>query len=149
MSMVDEFPDLLDKTHLIKDIIKERQRAVDNIARCTRIREELDARLAALLEHQDEGQRTYYEAGYEIVVKAALNYSLDKEEYEVLKNQIPSEFDFVRKSKKEVITYNLDKKVIRECKKYASQELLDMLFGEGGIVTEKPRSLSIYVGSPS
>ena len=145
----DDFPEV-DKAALIADYVKEIQRAVDYMADCKRIKEELEARIAALLEHTNDGQKTYYEAGYKLEIKASVNYSLDKEEYEALKEFIPVEFDPVRKSKKEVITYNLDKSVIRNIHTYAEENLKKMLFEKGdkkkALIEEKPRSLTINIG---
>jgi hypothetical protein len=148
MNMIDEFPEV-DKLDAIGEVIKEIERAKFYIADCTKVKNELEAHLAALLEH-GEGQKTYYEAGFEICVKSLSNYSLDKEEYEILKNRIPSEFDPVRKSKKEVITYNLDKKVIKNIMTYGDDELKKLVFeahdGKRALIEEKPRSLSISIG---
>ncbi len=148
--MIDEFPEV-DKSEYIADVIKDIKRSADAIAELNRIKTELELRLAALLEHSDEGQVTYYEGGYKIEVKASINYTLDKDEYEACKNFIPVEFDCVRKSSKEVITYALDKKVIRNIKTYASDELKKMLFegseGKKPLLTEKPRSLVINIGT--
>src|ERR1044071_4331108 len=146
MSIIDEFPEV-DVNHVIGDICKEIRRATDYVAKSTRIKEELEARLAAMLEHSEGTQKTYKAGGYMITVKSSINYKLDKEEYEIFKDAIPSEFDPIKKSKKEVITYNIDKSIIRNCKTYASAEILKLLFepNEDGkvLIEEKPRTLSI------
>lgn len=148
MNMCDEFPEV-DKSSKIADLVKDIKRAADSVAELNRIKDELELTLAAMLCHSEEGQKTYYEAGYTIEIKASVNYALDKDEYEAIKNFIPSEFDCVKKTKNEVITYTLDKKVIRNCKTYASDELKKMLF-EGSeqrkpLLTEKPRSLTVNI----
>jgi hypothetical protein len=149
MNMIDEFPEV-DKYSAIEDVIKDIERAKFYIADCTKVKNELEAHLAALLEHKEDGQKTYYEAGFEICIKASVNYSLDKEEYEIIKNRIPPEFDPIRKSKKEVITYNLDKKVIKNIMTYGDDELKKLVFdahdGKRPLIEEKPRSLSISIG---
>ena len=148
MNMIDEFPEV-DQLEAIGEVIKEIERAKFYIADCTKVKNELKAHLAALLEH-GEGQKTYYEAGFEICVKSLTNYSLDKEEYEIIKNRIPPEFDPIRKSKKEVITYNLDKKVIKNIMTYGDDELKKLVFdahdGKRPLIEEKPRTLSISIG---
>lgn len=148
MNMIDEFPEV-DQLEAIGEVIKEIERAKFYIADCTKVKNELEAHLAALLEH-GEGQKTYYEAGFEICVKSLTNYSLDKEEYEIIKNRIPPEFDPIRKSKKEVITYNLDKKVIKNIMTYGDDELKKLVFdahdGKRPLIEEKPRTLSISIG---
>ena len=140
MNMIDEFPEV-DQLEAIGEVIKEIERAKFYIADCTKVKNELEAHLAALLEHKD---------GFEICVKATVNYSLDKEEYEILKSRIPVEFDPIRKSKKEVITYNLDKKVIRNIMTYADEDLKKLMFeshdGKRPLIEEKPRTLSISIG---
>ena len=148
MNMIDEFPEV-DKMDAIGEVIKEIERAKFYIADCTKVKNELESHLAALLEH-GEGQKTYYEAGFEICVKSLTNYTLDKEEYEIIKNRIPPEFDPIRKSKKEVITYNLDKKVIKNIMTYGDDELKKLVFeahdGKRPLIEEKPRTLSISIG---
>ena len=149
MNMIDEFPEV-DQLEAIREVIKEIERAKFYIADCTKVKNELEAHLAALLEHKEDGQKTYYHSGFEICVKASINYSLDKEEYEILKARIPVEFDPVRKSKKEVITYNLDKKVIKNIMTYGDDELKKLVFeahdGKRPLIEEKPRILSISIG---
>lgn len=145
MNMIDEFPEA-DKIHVITDIVKEIRRADDCIAKSVRIKEELEARLAALLEHANEGQSTYYEAGYRIKITASINYVLDKEKYEGMREQIPAKFDPVRIAKKEVVTYSLDKSIIRDYLKYANDDEL-AIFDK--IIHPKPRSLKIEIGSPA
>lgn len=150
MNMIDEFP-AVDKSSYVADLIKDIKRSADAIAELNRIKTELEARLAAMLEHGEEGQKTYYEAGYSIEVKASVNYTLDKDEYEVIKSHIPVEFDPVKKTQKMAITYTLDKKVIRNCKTYGSDELKKLLFegseGKKPLLAEKPRSLTINIGT--
>lgn len=134
---------MLDKQNEIIDIAKTLQRCADEMARLKRMEEELNKRMAALMEH-GEGEKTYSEAGYKIKVTRTLNYSLDKEEYEIIKNQIRPEFDPVRKVEQTKIVYNLDKSVIRQYKKYADDTTLSLL---DTIVKEKPETLKVVIGS--
>jgi hypothetical protein len=145
MNMIDEFPEM-DKSEYIADIIKDIKRAADSIAELDRIKSKLELQLSALLEHGEGKQTTYYEGGYKIVVKSSINYVLDKEKYEGLKTQIPEKFDPVRITKKEVVTYNLDKSVIRDYLKYANDDELAIL---DKIIHAKPISLSIDIGVPT
>ena len=65
----------------IKDTAKTLQQINYQVAELLRIKEELEQRLAATLEHGEEGQTTYVEGRYKIVVKTGFNYTLDKDEY--------------------------------------------------------------------
>ncbi len=124
----------------IKDTAKTLQQINYQVAELTRIKEELEARLAALLEHKEDGQTTYVEGRYKITIKTGINYTLDKEEYESIGKRLPEQFDPVNK----VVKYELNKKIIRDVYTYGSTydiEILDQ------IIKKKPAKLSVTVGA--
>jgi translation elongation factor EF-Ts len=108
------------------------------IAELLRIKEELEARLSALLEHGDEGSKTYIHNEFKITVSTGYNYSLNKEEYEILASRLPACFDPVRKR----VAYDLDKSIIRDAEKYASQDELALL---AEFIEKKPKKLHVKI----
>jgi hypothetical protein len=105
----------------------------------------LEKQIAATLEHGDEGQHTYYEAGYKIKVTATKSYKIDKEEYEIMKGHIPVQFDPIKKFEKTTLVYDLDKGILREAFKYADSETLERL---QTFISEKPGALKVDIGTP-
>lgn len=93
------------------------------IAELSRIKEAIEYRLYALFHAPEDGQKKYIFNQYALTFTSGYNYSLNKEEYEMIKNHIPSCFNPVR----ERIAYDIDKKVIREAEMYASKEELELL----------------------
>ncbi len=108
------------------------------VAELLRIKEELDTKLNTLLQHPEEGQKTYTHEKYKIIVKTGFNYSLNKEEYESVGNRLPAQFNPV----KERIAYDLDKKIIRDAEKYASLQDLEIL---SSVISKKPSKLSVRI----
>ena len=128
------------KEDAVKDTAKTLEIISFQIAELLRIKEELEARLAALLEHGDEGQKSYYEGKFKIVVRTGYNYSLDKEKYEMLGRHLNSSVDPVQK----VVKYEINKKVLREAYDHASEKELSIL---DEIITKKPAKLSVTITS--
>ncbi len=111
------------------------------IAELVRIKEELEARLSALLEHgPSDGQRTYTAEKYSITVKTGYNYSIDKEEYLIAKSHIQPCFNPV----KEVTKLELDKSILRDVEKFGSKEDIKLTYS---FITAKSAKLHIKIGS--
>jgi len=110
------------------------------IAELLRIKEELEARLCALLEHGDDGSRTYTCDKFKITVTTGYIYTLDKNEYMTIGNQIPACFNPV----KQRISYDIDKQVIRDAEKYASAEEMALL---SQVISKKPKKLHLKLGA--
>jgi translation elongation factor EF-Ts len=108
------------------------------VAELLRIKEELEARLCALLEHGDEGSKTYTHNKHKITVSTGYNYSLNKEEYEILGSRLLPCFDPVRKR----VAYDLDKTIIRDAEKYGSAEELALL---AQFLEKKPKKLHVKI----
>ncbi len=122
----------------IKDTAKTLNQINYQLAELSRIKEELEQRLCATLEHGDDGQKTYVEGRYKITVRTGYNYSLDKEEYEVLGKRLPVQFDPVCKS----VKYELNKKIIRDAYTYGSAHDIEIL---DQIIKKKPAKLNISI----
>src|SRR5882762_5981134 len=110
------------------------------VAELLRIKEELEARVNALLEHPEDVQKTYTHGKFKVTLKSGYIYSLNKEEYESIGSRLPAQFDPVRKR----ISYDLDKRIIREAEKYASKEDLEIL---GSMVSKKNAKLNVKITS--
>lgn len=124
----------------IQDTAKTLQQINYQVAELTRIKEELEQRLAAALEHKDEGQTTYVEGRYKITVKTGFNYTLDKDEYESIGRRLAEQFDPVSK----IVKYELNKKIIRDAYTYGSKHDIEIL---DQIIKKKPAKLSVTIGS--
>lgn len=124
----------------IKDMAGTLQQVAYQIAELTRIKEELEARLCAVLEHKEDGQTTYVEGRYKITVKTGINYTLDKDEYESIGKRLPVQFDPVLKS----VKYDLNKKIIRDVYMYGSAHDIEII---DQIIKKKPSKLSVTVGA--
>lgn len=125
---------------LIEDAIKDYAKALEminyQVAELSRIKEELEGRLASFLEHPDEGQKTYVHGKYKITVSTGYNYTLNKEEYEILGNRLPACFQPVTKR----IAYDLNKDVIRDIERYGSNEEIKLL---SEFISKKPKKLYV------
>lgn len=124
------------KEDVIKDYAKTLELINYQVAELCRIKEELEGRLAAFLEHPDEGQKTYIQGKYKITVNTGFNYTLNKEEYEILGNRLPACFQPVTKR----VAYDLNKDVIRDIERYGSKEEIKLL---SEFVSKKPKKLYI------
>lgn len=110
------------------------------IAELARIKEELEARLSALLEHGDDGSKSYVVDKYKVTISTGYNYTLNKEEYMTLGSRLPTCFNPVR----EKISYDLDKSIIRDAEKYGSPDDLNLL---AQMISKKPKKLHIRISS--
>jgi len=108
------------------------------IAELNRIKEELEARVCALLEHGDEGSKTYIADKYKVTVSTGYNYTLDKEEYEIIASRLSPKFDPVTKR----IAYDLDKSIIKDIEKYGNADDLAVL---ASFVSKKPKKLHVKI----
>jgi hypothetical protein len=110
------------------------------IAELARIKEELEARLCALLEHGDDGSKTYVCDKYKVTVTTGYNYTLNKEEYMTIGSHLPQCFNPVRQK----ISFELDKTIIKDAEKYGSVDDLNLL---AQIISKKPKKLHVKIGA--
>lgn len=141
MTTINDFPEV--PTELIKEeVAKETANTLNlvnyQIAELLRIKEELEKRLNAVLEHGDDGSKTYVVDKFKVTVTTGYNYTLNKDEYEVVGNQLQACFNPVRTR----TAYDLDKKVIKDAEKYASKEELQLL---SQIISKKAKKLHVKV----
>ena len=124
------------ETSIITDTVSALNKTNFQIAELLRIREALEAKLSKLLHHGDEGQTTYTVDKFKVTIKTGWIYSLDKEEYEIIKSSLPECFRPVR----ERTAYDIDKSVIKNVEIYGSAEE-NLLISK--FVTKKPSKLSV------
>jgi hypothetical protein len=133
-----------DKELIVRDSICDMASSLNKInfqiAELSRIKEELEARLNALLEHSDDCSKTYVVDKYKITITSGYNYTLNKDEYSIMKSQLPACFNPV----KEKISYEIDKKVIRDAEKYGSSDDLNLL---AQFISKKAKKLHVKVGA--
>ena len=109
------------------------------VAELSRIRDELDKRMVALLEH-GEGQKTYIEGRWKIQVRTGWNYTLDKEKYDMLSRHLNSSIDPVVKE----VKYVINKKTLRESYQCASEKELQIL---DEIIKKNPAKINIQLSA--
>jgi hypothetical protein len=108
------------------------------IAELARIKEELEARICALLEHGDDYSKTYLCNKFKVTIKTSYIYTLDKDEFETMGSLIPSRFNPVTKK----TSYHLDKQIIRDAESYCSEKELSLF---NSMISKKPAKLSVSI----
>ncbi len=137
---MNDFPeaDMVTRSERIEETALTLHTISLQIAELLRIKEELEARLNALLEHGDDCQKTYTYGRWKVTVKSGYNYSLNIDEYETIGHLLPKGFDPVQKK----IKYDLNKNIIKACENYGS-EAEKVLMRQ--FVTNKPTKLHVKV----
>jgi len=130
----------MQKQDKIIDITKTLNTINYQVAELSRIKEELEIQLNALIEHPEDGSKTYVCGKYKVTITSGFNYSLNKEEYEILSCNLPECFNPVRKK----VAYELDKSVIRDAEKYGSQEEINLM---SQFISKKPKKLHIRISA--
>lgn len=135
----------IDAEQVRQDSIADKVQALEligyQVAELLRIKEALEEQVRELVGH-DDVQKTYLFGRYKVTIKAGMNYSLNKEEFESIGKRLPECFNPVTK----VMKYELNKKIIREAYLYGStqdKEILD------AIIIARPAKLNIVVSAAS
>ncbi len=140
---MNDFPEIADnKQERIKELAMTLDGIGYQVAELLRIKESLEAKLCGLLEHGDDGSKSYTVDRYKVTVKTGWIYTLNKEEFAVIGERLPKCFNPV----KQRVSYDLDKSIIRECEKYGSVDDLNLL---AQLISKKPSKLSIKVSAAS
>jgi|ERR1017187_775622 hypothetical protein len=118
------------------------------IAELCRIKEELEKRVSALFEHSDDLSRTYLAGKYKVTITTGYNYSLNKDEYEILSSLVPECFNPVNKR----IAYDLNKKVLKQVSMYGDEKTKALVFGklvdgniDGGFIKSSPKKINVKI----
>ncbi len=128
----------MNKQDEIQDLVSTLNNINFQRAELERIKEQLEPRLAQLLEHGEEGQKSYIAGKFKVTVKSGWIYSLDKDEYKTMGSHLPACFNFV----KERVSYDIDKSILRDAEKYASSEDLELI---ASMVSKKPAKLNVRI----
>ena len=126
------------KNNELEDLVNTLNNIHFQIAELKRIQEALEPRVAELLQHGDDGSKTYTTGKFKVTCKSGYIYSLNKEEYMTMGSRIPACFKFV----KERISYDIDKATLRDAEKYASAEELELI---ATMVSKKSSKLNVKI----
>lgn len=110
------------------------------IAELLDIKKKLELKIIEGSGHDYEGSKTYEIGKHKVTIKTDFIYSLDKEEYQIYKSQIPAEFNPVRES----IKYEVDKRMMKKCDSYASKDHMMLL---SNFITKNPAKANIKIGA--
>jgi hypothetical protein len=125
---------------LLEDNVKALDFVNFQIAELLDIKQKLELKIIDGIGHNYEGSRTYEVGKHKVTIKTDLIYSLDKEEYQIYKSQIPSEFNPIKES----IKYEVDKRIMKKCDEYASKDDMMML---SNFITTKPAKANVKIGA--
>lgn len=128
----------MDKHDELKDLITTLNNINYQIAELSRIKEELEPRVAELLGHGSDGSKTYTEGRYKVTVKTGWIYTLDKEEFQINGSRLPACFKIV----KQRIAYDVDKNAIKDIERYGNADDLNLL---ATFVSKKPSKLNVKI----
>ena len=118
---MDEFPEVTDNTHRIKDLIIHIQQCNHDINQLQIDKQKSEEQLRGIFSHNKEGAATYAADRFKVTITTGLNYKFDKKKYlELMKapEKIDPKFQLV----KEVVELQLNKKAIRECDEYGTPQ---------------------------
>ena len=124
----------------IVDFIKTLEQVNYQIAELKRMKEEIESIIIKTLDHNLEGSKTYEVEKYAVTVKTEMIYTLDKENYLLLRDTLNPKFDPVV----ERVRYDVNKKVMRDAQEYASQDDL-LLLAE--CISKKPAKPNVKIGA--
>lgn len=128
----------MDPRDELLDLINTLNNINYQLAELSRIKETIEPRVAELLQHGDDGSKTYTAGKFKVTAKTGYIYSLNKEEYTINAARLPACFNFV----KQRISFDIDKSVLRDAEKYASAEELELI---ATMVSKKPSKLNIKI----
>jgi hypothetical protein len=125
-----------------EDYINDKVKALDfvnyQISELVDIKQKLEEEIIEGLSHAHEGSKSYVVGKYKVTIKTDFIYSLDKEEYSVLKGHVPAEFNPVKES----VSYTIDKRIIKKAEDYASKDELMLL---SKLISKKPAKPNVKV----
>ena len=120
----------------IQDLVSTLNNVNFQLAELARIKEVLEPKLAVLLQHGEDGSKSYIAGKFKVTVTTGFNYTLNKDEYTINSGRLPKCFNFV----KQRIAYDIDKATLRDAEKYASADELELI---ATMVSKKAKKLHI------
>ncbi len=118
---MNDFPEMSDSTHIIKDLIVNIQRCSSEIDRLNLDKQSFEERLKDMLCHTKHGAHTHEFLDYKITITTGSNLTLDKNafyEYLTGAHKIDDRYEVV----KPVSSYEINKKAITNLDMFGSQE---------------------------
>jgi len=110
------------------------------IAELIQDKENIESQLLAEIAHGDEGSKTYKVGSFKCTITTGYIYSLNKEEYEIMKSRIPEEFNPVKTK----TSYEVNPKIMKDAEKYASKEDLLLI---SDVISKKPKKPHVRITS--
>lgn len=126
------------KQHNTKETINTLNIINYQVAELLRIKEELEEKLLHLFEHSDDSSKTYVFEKWKTTLTTGYNYTLDKDEYLIMKTHLRIN------PVKERVAYDVDKKIIKDCERYGNEEDLALI---NQIITKKPKKLHVKIAA--
>lgn len=113
------------------------------IAELNRIKLDVEARIVELVQHPNQGQKTYQVDTYKVQIRSGFNYTVNKKVYLDLREseQIPPDLNPVNA----IVKYEVDKKMLHEIE--SRNDFCDLsLIKRFIVMTPKKTNISIQVG---
>ena len=126
----------------ISDLIKHWKLLKFKIAELDDDKQATERQLRELLNHPDlDGSKTYKHNDHSIRITTGLNHTLDKKTYEKIKGSLNPKFDPI----KEVVKLEINKKVLRDCLEFGTQEDKYM---QSQFIISTPKKLHVAIEEP-
>ena len=126
----------------VSDLIKHWKLLKYKIAELDDDKQATERQLRELLNHPElDGSKTYKHDDHSIRITTGLNHTLDKKTYEQIKGTLNPKFDPV----KEVVKYEINKKVLRDCLEFGTQTDKYM---QSQFIISTPKKLHIAIEEP-
>lgn len=119
---------------LLREAICNLELVTYQIAELARVKEELSHKIAIMFGHEQEGNKTYIFDAYAVEVKTPYSYSVDKINYEKLKEHLPQDKNPVRES----VKYDLNKEKYRELMRSGDADVAMTLMEFVAVTKPKP-----------
>lgn len=126
----------------ISDLIKHWKLLKFKMSELDDDKQATERQLRELLDHPElDGSKTYKHDDHSIRITTGLNHTLDKKTYEQIKGTLNPKFDPV----KEVVKYEINKKVLRDCLEFGTQTDKYM---QSQFIISTPKKLHISIEEP-
>lgn len=126
----------------ISDLIKHWKLLKFKIAELDEDKQATERKLRELLDHPElDGSKTYKHDDHSIRITTGLNHTLDKKTYEKIKDSLNPKFNPI----KEVVKLEINKKVLRDCLEFGTQE---DKYLQSQFIISTPKKLHVAIEEP-
>ena len=122
----------------VEDNIKELEKINKQLAKLTLRKEQLTESIIENFGHDKEGQKTYEFGLWKIEIRTPYIISLNKKQYESIKDRIPKEWNPVKES----VSYSVDKKACEDYLNEAPRVVRNLLVG---MLEKKPGKPGVVI----